>query len=246
MRSLLRRALKLVRLLADPVYRRGLRSGVAAAIEHEAVLAGLAAATVLDIGANRGQFALAARRRFPAALILSFEPLAQARAIFTRAFAGDPRVELFPLALGAGDGTALLHRSRHDDSSSLLPIGDLQAQTFPGTEEVGTENVTLARLDTVLAGRTLAGPVLCKIDVQGGELEALKGFGALAAAIDLVMIELSFVTFYTGQPLYVDIDAHLRGQGFVVERLYAADLDRDGTILQCNALYRRRPGPERR
>lgn len=240
MKSHLRRLTKLIRLLGDPIYRRGLRSGTAAAIEHEAALAGLEAATVIDIGANKGQFALAARRRFPAARILSFEPLADARDSFRRVFADDQAAEVFALALGAVDGTAVLHRSRRADSSSLLPIAALQSETFPGTEEIGTETVPLARLDTALTGRDLVAPVLCKIDVQGGELEALKGFGALAGRIDALMIELSFVTFYTGQPLFAEIDAHLRELGFVLDRLYGVDVDTAGAVMQCNAVYRRR------
>jgi FkbM family methyltransferase len=238
-KSYLRRLTKLFRLLGDPIYRRGLRFGAAAAIEHEATLAGLAAATVLDIGANKGQFALAARRRFPAARILSFEPLADARDVFDRVFDGDRTVELFALALGATDGTAILHRSRRADSSSLLPIAALQSETFPGTEEIGTETVTLARLDTALAGRDLAQPVLCKIDVQGGELAALQGFGAVAPRIDTVMIELSFAAFYVGQPLFAEVDAHLRELGFALHRLYGVDADGAGTVMQCNAVYRR-------
>lgn len=239
MKSHLRRLAKLVRLLGDPIYRRGLRSGAAAAIEHEAALAGLEAATVIDIGANKGQFALAARRRFPAARILSFEPLADARETFSRVFADDRAVELFALALGAADGTAVLHRSRRADSSSLLPIAALQSETFPGTEEIGTETVALARLDTALAGRDLPQPVLCKIDVQGGELAALKGLGALAQRIDAVMVELSFVAFYTNQPLFAEIDSHLRDLGFALDRLYGIDVDAAGSIMQCNAVYRR-------
>lgn len=235
----MRRLAKLVRLLSDPVYRRGLRFGAAAAIEHEAALVGLDAATVIDIGANKGQFALAARRRFPAARILSFEPLADARDVFERVFAGDRAIELFALALGATDGTAILHRSRRADSSSLLPIAALQSETFPGTEEVGTETVALARLDTALAGRDLLKSVLCKIDVQGGELAALKGFGALAQRIDIVMVELSFVAFYVGQPLFAEVDTHLRELGFVLDRLYGVDADGNGSVMQCNAVYRR-------
>jgi predicted RNA methylase len=70
---------KLTRLVGVPLYRRGLRFGVAAAIEHDAVLGRIDVNTIIDVGANTGQFALVARRHFAAAQILSFEPLAEAR-----------------------------------------------------------------------------------------------------------------------------------------------------------------------
>ena len=68
---------KLAKVLANADYRKALqRAGVAGAIEHEALLKTLEFATVVDIGANRGQFALVARRCFPEARIIAFEPLA--------------------------------------------------------------------------------------------------------------------------------------------------------------------------
>lgn len=243
-RGALHKAAKLGRLLIEPAYRRGLWHGVAAAMEHDAILARLEAATVLDVGANCGQFTLAARRRFPAARILSFEPLADARSVFSRLFAADSRIELFAMALGATDGEATLHRSRRHNSSSLLPIGPLQTTTFPGTEEIGRESVKVARLERLFDGLAPTRPILCKIDVQGGELEVLKGFGSAMASIDAIMIELSFVAFYTGQPLFAALDAHLRGAGFILDCIYGASVDRDGVVLQCNALYRARMAPE--
>ena len=58
----------------DPLWLKGLSRGVAAGIEHTAVLRNLTCETVVDVGANRGQFALAARHYFPNAEIFSFEP----------------------------------------------------------------------------------------------------------------------------------------------------------------------------
>lgn len=240
-REVFHKARKLRRLLANPVYRHGLRHGVAAAIEHEVVLGGLDARTVIDVGANRGQFALVARRHFPSARILSFEPLPEAGAAYRRVFAGDPCARLTPVALGATEGRAELHRSRHDDSSSLLPIGSLQRTTFPGTDEVAVEWVELRRLDTALHGEELLAPTLCKIDVQGTELEVWKGIGELVDAIDVVLVEVSFVPFYEGQPLFAEVDTALREAQFALQHLYGVDVDVTGTILQANALYRRAP-----
>lgn len=239
MKDLLHKGRKFARIVRDPAYRRGLRFGVAAAVEHEAMLRSIDAATIIDVGANRGQFALAARARFPEARILSFEPLARPGAVYRRVFAGDTRATLVPVALGVSDGWAELHRSRRDDSSSLLPIGPLQRTVFPGTDEVTVEKVPVRRLDSVLRNESLAHTVLCKIDVQGTELDVLRGLGETIARIDLIMIELSFVPFYTGQSLFSDVDAALRGAQFTLDRLYAADVDSNGTTLQTNALYRK-------
>lgn len=67
----------------------------AAGVEHTVVLRQLARCRmVMDIGAYRRQFALAARQCFPAARIVSFEPLLGPAAIFQRVFAQDDAVTL--------------------------------------------------------------------------------------------------------------------------------------------------------
>ena len=50
---------KLLRLLPVPLFRKALRAGAAAAVEHMALLRSLELRTVVDVGANVGQFALA-------------------------------------------------------------------------------------------------------------------------------------------------------------------------------------------
>ena len=56
-------------------------------------------ATVLDIGANTGQFAIAARAIFPAARIVSFEPLADCCEKLKRVMHGDSNFAAFNVAL---------------------------------------------------------------------------------------------------------------------------------------------------
>src|ERR1700722_17175771 len=123
-------------------YRRGLlRARVVESTEHARVLAGLQLNTVVDIGANRGQFALCVRRLYPQAQIFSFEPLSKPALSWTRLFESDPRARLFKKAIAAQSGSATMHVSRWDVSSSLLPIAKAQNENFPFTEEASQEIV---------------------------------------------------------------------------------------------------------
>ena len=97
------------------------RYGVLVGAEHRFVLRP-DLAMVVDIGANRGQFALAARRWSSDAKVVSFEPLPEAAKVFRKVFAGDSSVVLHQMAIGAEPGEARIHVSKRDDSSSLLPI----------------------------------------------------------------------------------------------------------------------------
>src|SRR6186713_954646 len=86
---------KLLSVLAQPDYRAAfLRGRVAAAIEHGSILKSLNFNTIVDIGANRGQFSLAARHYFPQARIIAFEPLAGPATLFRTVLGNDPRVTL--------------------------------------------------------------------------------------------------------------------------------------------------------
>ncbi|MEJ2456614.1 MAG: FkbM family methyltransferase, partial [Novosphingobium sp.] len=100
-----------------------IRHRVAGAIEHLDALRFLAPASVLDVGANKGQFSAVVRALFPDAIIHSFEPLPGARARFEAVFAGDTRTILHPFAIGTETKTATFYIADRDDSSSLFELG---------------------------------------------------------------------------------------------------------------------------
>jgi len=202
--------IKLFRILRVPQYRRAfLRTRVAASIEHDAVLSGLGLRTVVDIGANRGQFALCIRRLYPAARIYSFEPLEKPARIWRETFAGDERAILFNEAVAAESGTAMMHVARWDVSSSLLPIANAQRENFPLSEEASRQNVRKVRLSDRIQPETIESPALLKLDVQGFELNALQGCAPLLDSFQFVYVEASFVELYVGQALATDIVAWL-------------------------------------
>ncbi|GAH45484.1 unnamed protein product [marine sediment metagenome] len=74
--------------------------GVGAAVEHEILLRNLDLSTIIDVGSNRGQFALVARYLFPDAEIICFEPLAGPVGIFQRVFAKEDNIYLHNVAIG--------------------------------------------------------------------------------------------------------------------------------------------------
>lgn len=237
-----RRLVKLLRLLGDPVFRRGLRFGVGAAIEHRAVIAPMALETVVDVGANVGQFSLLVRALHPRARIVAFEPLARAAARYRRVFARDPGAVLHEAAVAPRPGAATLHVSASPDSSSLLPITERQTTLFPGTEAVGTVRVEAGPLDAFVTRADLAPPALLKIDVQGFELEVLRASLSLLAAFDRIYVEASYEELYEGQALAGDVAAFLAGQGFAEAGRFNVDRDRDGRPVQADFLFRRSAG----
>jgi FkbM family methyltransferase len=206
---------KIIRTLCIRDYRAALlRHRVFASSEHDHTIDGLELDTIVDIGANRGQFALCVRRLYPKAKIYSFEPLQRPAAVYRRVFKNDNRVELFNTAIAATSGSIDMHVSKWDVSSSLLPFAQAQHDNFPFTEESRLETVTLGRLAESLNARSIEGRALLKLDVQGFELTALQGCEELLSRFQFVYIEASFIELYVGQALANEVIEYLQSKGY--------------------------------
>lgn len=229
---------KLLRVLPKRDYRDALvRGHVAAAVEHEPLLKTLHFNSVVDIGANRGQFALVSRHCFPTTRIFSFEPLAAPANCFRTVFNGDPLVTLHQVAIGPIAGSALMHVAAEDDSSSLLPITELQRSLFADTNEVGTEQIQLEPLASRIRADDLVPPALLKIDVQGYELAVLQGCAELLNRFAHVYVECSFVPLYEGQALADEVIAHLHQREFDIRGIYNLAYDSKGQAIQADMLF---------
>jgi len=213
------------------------KCGVAMGAEHRALLTCWRFACVIDIGANRGQFALAVRHWMPEARLIAFEPLPQAASVFRQVFAGDAQVVLHQVAIGPAREQRAMHVSASEDSSSLLAISALQSQVFPGTQSVGQQAVAVAPLADFVGPDDLVGPALLKLDVQGFEYEALQACEPLLGQVEAVYCECSFVALYEGQRLVHDVMHWLFARGFVLQGLYNPCYDGLGRSVQADFLF---------
>jgi len=229
---------KLRIIMMQPLLRRALiRHHVMAGVEHRPVL-DRKLSTLVDIGANRGQFALAARA-YSGARVFSFEPFPGAASIFKEVFGADPEVKLHTAAVGESAGKTLLHVSALDDSSSLLPIGDAQSEVFPGTHEVGTLEVEVNTLDGFIKSEDIIRPAMLKLDVQGYELQCLKGCRSLIDKFDFIYCECSFVELYRNQKMAGDVIAYLQSLRFNLAGIYNPLYDVKGNCIQADILFKR-------
>ena len=235
--GLLRRANKAAHLLMTPRFRKGLAQGVAATIEHEGALGGLCARTVVDVGANKGQFSLFALEIFPKARVWAFEPLAEPRRKYLSVLENEPRAHIFSTGIGPKSEEAVMHVSNRDDSSSLLPITATQTALFPSTYAVGEECVSIAPLSNFLSESEISGPALLKIDVQGYEKEVLKGCSDLLRKFDFVYVECSFIELYQGQALACDVIDILHKNKYKLMGIYNTHFRRNGRAIQADFLF---------
>jgi FkbM family methyltransferase len=199
---------------------------------------GLAPGTIIDVGANVGQFAIAAARTFPGARIRSFEPHPDCVEQFKRNTRKLANVSISPLALGDRRGTTDFHLNTLSYSSSILPLADAHRDAFPQAQETRCVSVPMSTLDDELGDIDLAPPVLLKLDVQGYEAPVLHGAARALARVDHVLLETSFKPMYEGEAVFMDVARLMDAAGFEFLRPvdWLAD-PRTGEILQADVLF---------
>ncbi|MCB2052499.1 MAG: FkbM family methyltransferase [Novosphingobium sp.] len=154
--------------------------------------------TVLDVGANTGQFATALRNRGWGGQIVSFEPLPDAHAALTQASTPDPAWYVAPrAAIGSRCEQAQILIARNSVSSSLLAASARSAEAESGSAQTGSLPVDVRPLDLVLP-EIAAAPFALKIDTQGFEREVLAGAVGTLPHVRVAMIEMSLADLYEG------------------------------------------------
>lgn len=221
--------------LSNPAYRNALRHKVGATIEHESALARFAFDTVVDVGANRGQFATFVRATFPQCRVISFEPLDEPASLFEAVFKNDPQVRLIRGAVAAQQADLEMHVTAQEDSSSFFDVSEVQKEAF-GSVVVRKTVVHCAPLSEFVSTEELGKTALLKIDTQGYELEVLRGATELLSAFKAIYCELSYVELYRGQPKASEVICFLRDHGFNLTGVYN-QAEAGGVALQADMLF---------
>jgi FkbM family methyltransferase len=225
--------------VTTPGYWRALRLGVAASVEHAPALGRFAFDSVVDVGANKGQFATFARVCFPQCRIVSFEPLDGPAHIFESLFRNDAKTRLVRTAIGSKRGSLVMQVTAQDDSSSPLVVGKIQRQAF-GTTVVGEREVPSGPLLDFVCDDDLGKSNLLKVDTQGFELEVLRGAESLLDRFSVIYCEVSFVELYVGQALASDVITYLFHHQFDLKGVYNIASSRNVGPLQADMLFFRR------
>jgi len=197
--------------------------------------------TVLDVGANQGQFAGAASWWYPRAKIVSFEPVPAAFSILKRNCLSIAGIELVATALGNEVGELVFFENEYSHASSALMVTETQRLLRPSTANSRKISVPVTTLDIFCAGRVWAQPILLKIDVQGFEKRVLEGASAFLPSVEFLLFECSFSALYDGEPLFQEMNKYVTSLGYELIAPVGFLENEQGVLLQVDLLWRRCP-----
>jgi FkbM family methyltransferase len=189
-------------------------------------LSGDGAVTVIDAGANRGDYvdmvcSEASAIGAPVS-VHAFEPAASSHALLRARHGGKPNVRINQVALSDSDGEGLIFSDTEGSPLASMYRRDLRAIDIDLDR---SERVRVARLDAYVRETALEHIHLLKIDVEGSEFGVLKGAGDFLnpGFIDFIQFEYGGTNLDAGVPLKAFFSL-LEPKGFVLGKLMSGGL----------------------
>jgi FkbM family methyltransferase len=183
---------------------------------------------VLDVGANRGQYARSLRRAGYRGHIVSFEPVRHDFEELSRRASRDPKWTVHQLALGRAEGSIDINVAP-SGLSSALPPSQYGGQRYQTLTDAMTETVRVVRLDEILDDVLAHVPdprPYLKLDTQGFDLEVFAGLGERTKDLVGMQSEVALLRIYEGMPHMRESLAVYEAAGFEVAGMYLVTRER--------------------
>ncbi|MGA2775466.1 MAG: FkbM family methyltransferase [Candidatus Omnitrophota bacterium] len=201
---------------------------------------------VIDIGANEGWVAKAALDSYPKSSVICFEPVKRTfEKLQGNLSAYGSRVYYYNMALSdrnGKNGFETINITSFNGANSLEHQSDFHKKLNPAVYEIKTETVQTARLDEIAQLLPAKKVEIVKIDVEGHELNVLKG-GAnfLSNCAETIIIEISLMrdSSLEHQALF-DIFSLLNALGFRLVNIFDLYHAKDTSLMltQMDCVFR--------
>jgi FkbM family methyltransferase len=193
---------------------------------------------LLDVGAHTTEWIRNAMRHFPGSKAYLIEPLNEME-IHLKKFCED-----FP------GSKYFLNGAGEKEDTLLLTLNDvLEGANFLGNENKNLQikdkqrKVKILTIDSLLEKNEIEMPGIVKLDVQGFELNVLKGASGLFGWTEVFIVEASMFEFMQGVPLFSEVISFMADRGYVVYD-FSGFLRRpyDGALGQMDVCFVKKEG----
>ncbi len=188
---------------------------------------------MVDVGAYVGEWTQLFRRCLGPVNALMVEPQDSKRERLEAICAASPGSTRFAGVLLGPEADVEVDFYEMETGSSVL------SELTPWDRTVVRKRT--ARLDDLVAAHADWGrPDFVKLDVQGYELEVLRGGAATLADASFVLLEVAFAPYNDGAPLAAEVMAFMDGVGYTAIDVASQMRRPDGALLQCDLLFMNR------
>jgi FkbM family methyltransferase len=198
--------------------------------------------TIIDIGANTGQFAKEILKIYPYAKLYSFEPLPKPyQALSEWAINQETyKIHTFNIALGPIKQKVVMNlHLDHSPSSSILTSTKLNGDLYPQTIKQNLIEVQQDTLDNIMKDIKLNGNILIKMDVQGYENMVISGGKEVFSKAIACITEISIDNLYENQAEFSKLIQEFDLLGYD----YSGNINQickpDGSCIYLDAHYRK-------
>lgn len=197
--------------------------------------------TIIDVGANVGQFASEMRSITRDSWIHSIEPNPIVYKTLEAMTVRDLRWSAHECALGRENGTITLNVFSASDFSSCLSANDFGMQRFNDSmKTAGTVAVELRTLDELVGAMPpseVGSRFLLKLDTQGFDMEVLSGATSVLSRVQIVVTEVSLRPIYQGAPLFPEVLEFMSTKGFRLSGFFPVSRSEDMSIIESDSVF---------
>jgi FkbM family methyltransferase len=192
--------------------------------------------TIVDVGAGSGEFTTMFAKAYSNAKVYAFEPIVKNFEKVKKECNGLSNVILVNKALGSATGKTEINIASNIHASSIfeLKTNEKRALFSRHVELAGRESITIPRLDDEIPFSEKIN--ILKLDVQGFEVEVLKGGINTLKNTSIVVCEVSNHNHYVNGAKYFQLDELLRINGFSLFNFYPANVENE-QICEWDSIY---------
>ncbi|WP_315819858.1 FkbM family methyltransferase [Paraflavitalea speifideaquila] len=178
---------------------------------------------ILDVGANRGDVTQTYSKAFPEASIYAFEPFPDSYLILQQRFSENSKISCYQKAVAENNKTKTFYVNKNVDTNSLLKPQNTGLSSDKQVENLNQIEVESLTLDEFCESKKIDKVDILKMDIQGGEFNALHGARNLLkeGKISLIYSEVYFIEQYEKQPLFHDVSKLLFQYGYTLQDIYS-------------------------
>tara|TARA_A100001011_G_scaffold332161_1_gene359064 strand:+ start:107 stop:835 length:729 start_codon:yes stop_codon:yes gene_type:complete len=239
LKNFINKIIKFIKLINNKNWRNGLFNNIAANIELENLIKDLDIKIIIDAGSNKGQFILLTENFFNCNEIYSFEPIKEIFEKQKKFFNYKKNIFFYNFALGDKNEYRIFNITKRNDSSSFLKIND-SIKKHPDYLIKEKRKIEIKKLDDVMKNKIINKTAILKIDVQGFELEVLKGAIETIQKVKYILVEVSKYEIYKNQSLSNNVIDFLKKNNFFLLKKNETSIIKKTNFTQEDILFENR------